>query len=236
MPLFQVLLSPFFLYNPHMFLRILSFALKNLFRNLFVSLGTTIVSMLLFFFISILIFLVFLTDTGVQNVNNRLNISLTIKDNIGAEIQKVTELKGKIQALHPNISVEFLSRQDALDLLMKRNPKFAQVLEGSKDNPLPSTLQIGNIPLQSYEDLQKIIRPYASILLNSPDKIDQSFTDYKVQYNRVQKIVDILLALKSGAWLLLILFALSMFTILSQSLMQMVITWKDELEIIRLVG
>ena len=60
-------------------MRILQYAIKNILRNSFLSLSTTLVVILMVFFISILGFFVYTTEQIIESVNEKLVISLYLQ-------------------------------------------------------------------------------------------------------------------------------------------------------------
>ena len=60
-------------------MRILQYAIKNILRNSFLSLSTTLVVVLMVFFISILGFFVYTTEQIIASVNEKLVISLYLQ-------------------------------------------------------------------------------------------------------------------------------------------------------------
>ena len=61
-------------------MQLLRYALKNIFRNIFLSASSILIIGLLVFFVNILIFVIFSTDRFIQSINNRISININFQD------------------------------------------------------------------------------------------------------------------------------------------------------------
>jgi len=58
----------------------LRYAIKNIFRNIFLSASSVLIIGLLIFFVNILLFVIFSTDRFITSINDRISININFKD------------------------------------------------------------------------------------------------------------------------------------------------------------
>lgn len=146
-------------------------------------------------------FLLFLLNIliGISMYWKNLNDSLTDKlwmyfylnDNVEDSWQmykQVLKLKEKLERewLHVN----FLSKEDAMDFMMKRLPELTWSLEKFWiTNPLPATLYVTFENNSQYGVLQSVMLDNKDIILNIQD-LDQ-FENLKEQENRAKNVIQL---------------------------------------------
>jgi hypothetical protein len=82
--------------------------------------------------------------------------------------------------------------------MRKKDPGIVEIIKN--ENPLPSTIRISNIKIQDYEALNEVIESKSFIL--SDFRTNGTF-DYRSQYERIQKILSILQALKLALYIII---------------------------------
>lgn len=132
-------------------MNILRYALKNIFRNFFLSASSVLIIALLVFFVNILLFVVHASDAFIRSVNDRISITINFREGYNnTQIRSEQFLSGVAQSFS-GIRVEYISRADALAILSARNPDLASLVEHVDENPLPDSVRISNIPITEYE-------------------------------------------------------------------------------------
>lgn len=217
-------------------MRILKYALKNTIRNPFLSFSSILVISLLVFFINVLFFVEYVTSSITSNVNDRMSISLNLKPGYTGDNAEVIECVSALKQTDPEIQVQYVSREKAFDILKKRDPELARVIEGDKDNPLPSSISIKNIPMSEYPDIDAVVKRYTGIVQYDEEKSKKSLTDYRAQYERIQGLINILLSVHYGIYGIIGFFLFAVFIIIYNSIGNFVFFYRDEIKIIRLVG
>lgn len=110
-------------------MRILKYAIKNTIRNPFLSLSSILVISLLIFFINVLFFIEYVTASITDNINDRLSISLNLKTGYTADNTEVIECIGALKATNLGVQVQYISREEAFEILRKRDKELARVIE-----------------------------------------------------------------------------------------------------------
>ena len=146
-----------------MLTRILSYALQNSFRNKFLSLSSILILTLLMFFINILIVIHGVSFRIIDVINERLTISLYLKEEYDQNSPDIIALKNDMRQTVPSIMITYKTKDDVLDEIRARDPELVNILE--LQNPLPETITLENIGLQDYERLNAIIERRMYVLL-----------------------------------------------------------------------
>ena len=227
---------PEFPFPLFLIMRILKYAVKNTIRNPFLSLSSILVISLLVFFINILFFIEYVTASITTNINDRLSISLNLKTGYTADNTEVIECINALKGANIGAQVQYISREEALDILEKRDKELARVIEGDKDNPLPSSIVIKNIPFKEYGTVDTIVKRYTGIIQYDEERSKKSLTDYSAQYERILGLINILIAVHYGAYSIIAFFIFAVFIIIYNSIGNFVFFYRDEIKIIRLVG
>jgi cell division protein FtsX len=138
-----------------MFPRLFKYATKNILRNTFLSASSVLILTLLMFFINILIVLHDVSFRIIDSINQKLTISLYLDDAYDKNSVEVIDLQNDIKREIPAIAVSYKTKDEVLEDLRKTDPELVNILE--RQNPLPETISLQNIPLASYDALNTII-------------------------------------------------------------------------------
>ncbi|EKD29403.1 MAG: Cell division protein [uncultured bacterium (gcode 4)] len=218
------------------FVRLLKYALKNTIRNPFLSLSSILVISLLIFFINTLFFIEYVTTSLTENINDRMSLSLNLKPGYTGDNSEVIAAISALKQASPSVSIEYLSKEEAFEILKKRDQELVRIIEGDKENPLPSSIVIKNIPLGEYPQIDTIVKRFKGIIQYNEERSQKSLVDYHSQYERIQGLINILLSIRYGIYGIISLFIFSVFIIIYNSIGNFVFFYRDEIKIIRLVG
>ncbi len=177
-------------------MNILRYALKNIFRNLFLSISSVLIISLLVFFVNILLFVLFSTEQFISSVSDRLSITISFREGFGETDPRTVNLMNQISSAFTGISLTYLSRESALTVLSLRDPELASLVETAADNPLPNSLKISGIQPNAYQSLNNYIARFQDVLKYTQDERDKKLLDYKAQYSRILTVVNFLKSLE----------------------------------------
>ena len=220
-----------------MFTRIFKYSVKNIFRNKFLSLSSILVLTLLMFFINILFVVHDVSLNLIEGISEKLTISLYLKDteteSYNRNSLEVIELIDNINKVEWNIKVDYKSREDILDEISLTEPDLAKILE--RTNPLPNTIVLSNIDLEEYGELNDVIENKSFILSNQKDDVEH-FSNYDVQYKKIEQIIKVLHILQIWLYVIIAIFLVSISVIIYSIIGNFIYYYKDEIYITRLVG
>jgi len=218
-----------------MFSRILNYSVKNILRNKFLSISSILVLTLLVFFINLLLIIQNISFKLIDTVNQKMTVSLYLQDWYNKESRPVTLLIDSINDLGKWISVVYKTKADVLEEVRQKDPELVRILE--MHNPLPETIEISSIPIDSWAKVNSLIE-WKIFLFTDDSKKDakKSFADYSSQYEKITKITKYLVILRVALYIMIALFLFSIWVIIYSIIWNFVFYYKDEIYITRLVG
>jgi cell division transport system permease protein len=217
-------------------MNILRYAFKNIFRNLFLSASSVLIITLLVFFVNILLFVLFATEQFIASINDKISITINFRDGFDDSQVRSQRLISGISEGFTGVKLDYISRESALDILKWRNPDLAALVEQTDDNPLPNSLRLSNIDLDTYGQIDAYIASFQDILQYDQSDMNRKLTDYKSQMTRITQVVHVLTTLQEGVYVLLGLFVFTVFIVVHMIIRNFIFFLRDEVRIIELVG
>ncbi len=218
--------------------RLIKYGAKNIMRNTFLSASSILILTLLMFFINILLVLHDVSLRIIDGVNEKLTISLYLEDEYDKNSVEIIDLQNDIKKAIPWVGITYKSKEEVLEDLRKTDPELVDILE--RQNPLPETISISNIPLKSYEQLNSIIEAKLFVLAENIDeesvRNQESFSTYTRQFERIGKVTSVLNILQIGLYIIIATFIVSIAIIVYSIIWNFIYYYKDEIYITRLVG
>jgi cell division transport system permease protein len=211
--------------------RIIKLGLVNFWRNRLLSLAATLVMTLTLLITTIFIFLPIVINTATNALKQKIDLVIYFRDDKIPD-EKIQNLKTTLETREDVIEVTYVSKEEARkrweQMPIKENIR-SQVTD--KENPLPRTLKVKP---GDPENLQ-VINNY----LTSPDLktiICQDCISFEKNKNLVEKLINYTKGIrKLGMILSVVLITISVIVILN-TIRLTIITRKDEIEIMKLVG
>lgn len=167
-------------------MRIFKYALKNVARNSFLSFSTVLVLSLMTFFIYVLFFIEYVASSLIGNISDRLSLSLNLRPGFSDTSRDIVELTNGLRAVDGAVEVHYVSNAEAFEILKKRDPELARVIESDKDNPLPSSLSVKNVPISKYAELDAVVSKYRDAVQYDAGTGKKTIVDYRAQYDKIK--------------------------------------------------
>lgn len=218
-----------------MFPRILKYAVKNILRNKFLSISSILVLTLLIFFINILFVLHNVTLKVMNSINDKLTISLYLKDDYDKNSTETLGLINDISAYFPNIKIDFKSKDQVMEELKKKDSELVRILNSDWVNPLPATISISNIKLNEYEGLDDMIEKRMFIFIDANKNEKNNVSNYKDQYDNIIKVIHTIKTLQMGLYFIIGVFVISIFVIVYSIISNFIFYYRDEIYVTKLV-
>lgn len=76
--------------------------------------------------------------------------------------------------------------------MRERDPDLVKILE--RENPLPATISLSEIPLEAYDRLNAVIENKLYVLSHN-ESDDEHFSNYSAQYNKIISVISVLKSL-----------------------------------------
>jgi cell division transport system permease protein len=212
--------------------RIFIFAWQSFWRNFWLSLVTITIIILTFISINFLIVVNVISDTAVNIIKEKVNISLYFYPNITEP--QVMEAKTYLSSLTQVKEINFISQKEALEqfrLLHAQDKTIIQSLEELNSNPLGSTLQIKAKKIEDYPEIIKVLdnSKYKELI------IEKDFDDNKVK-TYIAKIKNLSENIKKIGLFTTGIFVLIGLLIVFNTIRVAIYTHRDEISVMKLVG
>lgn len=217
-----------------MFLRLFKYSFKNILRNTFLSFSSILVLTLLMFFINILLVIHDVSFRIIDNINDKLTISLYLNEEYNKNSWDIIDLLGNIKQTFPNIRTAYKTKEEVLEDIRDQDPELVKILE--RQNPLPETISLTNIHLNQFEQLNYIIEGKAYVLSESEEWEKEHFSNYSAQYSRITKVISTLWILQVGLYIIIWIFLFSIAIIIYSIIWNFIYYYRNEIYITRLVG
>lgn len=205
-------------------------AVKTIFRNSWLSAATISILTLALFVVGVLYVITLTTDDLLKNVQERVNISVYFKADVPEK--KIFEAKSELERLNEVKSVEYVSKDQALEDFRRSNenePAIIQSLDELGENPLLASLLIKSRQPGQYDALTEQVE-------KASFKKDIS----RINYGKTKEVIDNLNALvatlRRAGVSLGALFSLISILITYNTIRITIYTYRQEIEIMRLVG
>ncbi len=203
---------------------------KNFVRNGWLSLATVSVMVLSLYIMSVTLILGLAVNMTLGGIEKQLNISLYFEFDV--EEVRALEIKSQLENYQEIASVEFVSRDEAVDLLLNvegDNEVIKKALDEIGENPFPHSLIIRAHDPNDYERIDTMLK--ASAFAQEIDEIN--YDRNKAYLNRLNSLLVVTqkIGLATG-----IIFLLISALITDNAIRLTLYSQRKEFEIMRLVG
>jgi len=151
----------------------------------------SVLSGFLLFLLNILIWVSMYGNTLNESLSDKLGMYFYLNDNVEEETRlykQVMQLKDKLE--NEGLKVNFLTKEDAMDFMMKRLPELTGSLEKFwMTNPLPATLYVTLPDISKYEKLKEVMLENKNIIINIQDV--EQLDNLESQENRIRNVIKL---------------------------------------------
>lgn len=214
--------------------RVVKAGFINFWRNGWVSLATVLVVIITLFSIGSLIFAKAILSSTLAQIQDKVDVSVYFKTD--ADEQDILALKSKLEKMGEVKSVEYISREQALENFKERhkdNALIMQSLEELGGNPLGAVLNVKAKETSQYETIAKSLESSSELSAETPiiDKIN--YYQNRVVIDRLTKILDSTKRLGISISIILIIISL---LVTFNTVRLAIYSSREEIGIMRLVG
>jgi len=217
------------------FKRIIRAGFLNFWRNGFVSLASILVITITLFLIGSLIFFSAVLNFSLEELKNKVDINVYFT--VSAAEEDVFTLKTNIESLPEVASVEYTSRDQALEEFRERHANdflTLQALEELDENPLGASLNIRAQETSQYESIARFLEDTQALESGVGSIIDSiNYHQNKVAIDRLGHVVDGAETL--GVAIIIVMAAISI-VIVFNTIRLAIYTSREEIGVMRLVG
>jgi cell division transport system permease protein len=215
--------------------RIFKAGFVNFWRNGFVSFASVVVMTITLFVIGFVVFVGAILGSSLEQLQDKVDVNVYFLTD--AAEPEVLALKGNLEALPEVASVEYISREEALENFRARHEGdelTLQALEELDENPLGAILNIKARETSQYESIARFLE--SDNVLGSQDQPivgSVNFLQNKAAIDRLSKIID---AAGTLGLVISLVFAVVSAIIIFSTIRLAIYTAKEEIGVMRLVG
>lgn len=215
--------------------RIIKYGSIGFIRNSFVSLSTILVMTITLFVIGSLIFIGAILTTTLNQVRDKVDINVYFVTT--APEGNILSLKKSIEALPEVKSVEYVSREQALEAFRARHANdqlTLQALEELDENPLGASLSIRAKETSQYEGIATFLENDVAVTAGESPIVEKvNFFQNKAAIDRLTRVIDS--SERFGIAIIVFLLVASIM-ITFNTIRLAIYTARDEISVMKLVG
>lgn len=211
------------------FYRALKFSVKDIFRNVWLSVVTIIILILALFSVNLLLVVQVISRAAIDTVRDRIDVSLYLKPE--AAESDILSLRATISGLDNVREVVYVSKQQALEdfqTKQKNNPDILEALRELDTNPLSPSLIIRPQDVGHYDSLIADLNKISNPIIES-----RNFDDHKLMLDKINTITD---KVSQAGFFVSLLFIFITLLVLYNTIRVAIYTHRAEIGIMRLVG
>ncbi|MFC1721587.1 cell division protein FtsX [Patescibacteria group bacterium] len=211
-------------------LRVTKFGLKNFWRNIWLSVATTVIMIVTLFIISVIVMLNMLASAAIDEVQNKVDLTVYFRNDAAEE--RILEVRTQVLNLNTVETTNYISKDEALEQFKKEHEGDEVILESLNvlgDNPLEPALVVKANETENYAEI--------SAFLES-DKFNDVISKVNFEDNRqlIEKLLNITDNIRKGGLVVGIIFVIIAVLVVFNTVRLAIYTHKEEIGIMKLVG
>ena len=209
--------------------RAIKFSVQDFYRNIWLSAVTIIIIVLALFSVNMLLTVKVIGDTAVLAIKDKIDVSLFIDSE--ASEDSILVLRATISSLSQVDSINYISKDEALEEFKEKNKSNPELLESLKQlgkNPLTPTLVIKPKNIDHLDELIANLNKIEDPIIES-----RNFTNYKLMLSKINGITD---KVSETGILLSLIFVFITLLVVYNSVRVAIYTHKTEIAVMKLVG
>lgn len=212
------------------FLRILRTAVQNLWRNVWLTVATTVIMIITLLMVSFLYFANVFGVQILQNIEEKVDLSVTFKENV--QSQYIDAIAQEIKSRQDVQDVRVVTSDQALENFRNRHrddPLIEESLQELEDNPLPANIYIVATEPRFYQNIAKQLEA-------------EKYTPFIEQVNFessrgvIDKLIGLITSVKNIGLIITITFSILVVLIMFNTVRLAIYSFREEIDIMRLVG
>ncbi len=204
--------------------------LTNFWRNGWLSVAAVSILLLSLFIMSVLFVITITASNSLKNIQSRINISVYFKSDV--PVERIMSAKQNLESYQEVKSVEYISKESALENFKKNNSNEPIILESLKEiggNPLLASLIVKANGPNQYQSIAEYVK-------NAPFKDDIGRVNYEKNKDIINNISILINRMKKIGIMLAVIFGIVSILIIFNTVRITIYTHKKEIEVMRLVG
>lgn len=212
------------------FWRVSRSAMLNFWRNIWLSVATTVIMVITLLMMSFLYFANIFGAEVLRTIEQKVDVSVTFKENVQEEY--IRAIADEIKARNDVAEVTVITSDEALTIFRERHadePLIEETLQELESNPLPASIYIVATDPQFYEAIAAHL---------GADKYTPFIEEVNFESSRgvIEKLIGLIDSIKNVGIVITVLFAVLAALIMFNTVRLAIYSFREEIEIMRLVG
>ncbi len=212
------------------FVRILRAAAQNLWRNVWLSVATTVIMVITLLMMTFLYFANVFGGHILQNIEDKVDLSVTFKENV--QQQYIEAIAQEIKSREDVKDARVISSEQALDIFRSRHqddPLIEESLQELEKNPLPANMYIIATEPRFYQNIAKQLEA---------EKYSPFIEQVNFESSRsvIERLIGLITAVKNVGLIITITFSILVVLIMFNTVRLAIYSFREEIDIMRLVG
>ncbi|MCA9355683.1 ABC transporter permease [Candidatus Kaiserbacteria bacterium] len=215
--------------------RVVKAGFVGFWRNTYVALASVFVLTVALFVIGATMFLDQLLSTSLQTLKSKVDINVYFVPD--APEEEVERIKNAVASLPDVASVDFTSREEALQRYRENNKDdeiSLQALEELDENPLGATIAIQAKETSQYESVARFLEEQRELEQPQTPVIDE--INYARNKESIDTLTTIIKAVEQASLVVMIILLTAAVLITFNTVRLAIYTAREEIAIMRLVG
>ena len=210
------------------FTRVFKLGLVNFWRNKWLSLAATLVMTLTLLIISTFVIMSVVISKTTESIRSKMDISVYFQDS--ASVDQIINIQRQLAARSDVKEVKYISKEEALVIFkeQQQGKKIAELIDPN-ENPLPRSLEIKAVQPENLDAIYEFVSQEES----KPLIHNISYQDNK---KVIDRLLNITAFIKKIGWISSSIFVLISILVILNTIRLTILTRKDEIDIMRLVG
>lgn len=209
--------------------------LTNLWRNRLLSMATIIVMAIMICIFNSILAVNFISRQALANLNQKVDIVFYLKD--GTDYYNANLLASKIREIPGVKSVDYISKEKALDLISKTYPETTDfLLKFNLKNPLPASLSVTTISAEDHQAVYDFVANGSfSQFVDLSDK-NNAVNEQDIIASTTTNLININNFVKQLVFWVVFIFIIGGALIVINAIQLTIFTRRNEIFIMRLGG
>ncbi|MDP2684718.1 MAG: permease-like cell division protein FtsX [bacterium] len=210
--------------------RSIKFAFQGFIRNIWLSIVTIIILVLMLFSVTMVAGINFVADSAINSVQDKVDVSIYFKPDTNEE--DIVNIQYRLESLSEVKEVTYISEDQALENFRENHKDDVVILESLDEldeNPLSATLIVKANTIDDYPDIIAILEnPDYELLIR-----DRNFEDNEDVINKLSEISS---KIERVGIMVSIVFIIIAILIVFNTIRINIYTHREEIGIMKLVG
>ncbi len=204
----------------------------NVWRNKYLSLATVLVIAVIICIFNCILAVKTITQNAINGLNEKIDVIIYLQDSIS--FYDANRLQEQIENLPGVKSVDYISKEQALGLVLKTYPETSDFLtKFNLKNPLPPSL---SITTQSAQDHQNVINYIQKSSYSRFVEFPASNSDQEILSATAKNLININNFIKQLIFWIVFIFVIGGALVIINAIQLTIYNRKKEIYVMRLVG